>query len=300
MNKIIKHRRLKIISLLILGAGSLLFAAAVFVPSTMPTLMVGQYALKNNDLLLGATPAYRPWYENGAWQGDIIEYQILTDGTRQTDAAVGTNPATAGTSMCDFGDRASPGCWSARATFRDPAGADADNPTGTFWQSRNIFTNSSMPSLGLTANGGQVDFTWDNLSAAQRESVDKETYDTILALNGNDATLAASDTSLNTAYASEILNYVRGRRLHERINDTVSGSNGNFRSRYSVLGDITSSPIFIGPPREPYGSLDEFVTFSTEYAGRDGRIAAGANDGMLHVFDEIQPISTRITWRETC
>jgi len=265
MNKVIRHHRLKIISLLILGAGSLLFAAAVFVPSTTPTLMVGQYALKNNDLLLGKTPAYRPWYENGAWQGDIVEYEILPDGTRQTDAAVGANPATAGTSLCDFGDRASPGCWSARATF---IANGADQPNGTYWQTRNIFTN----------NGGQVDFTWDNLSAAQRESVDKETYDYIQTVG---------DTSLNTAYASEMLNYVRGKRLHERINDTELGSNGNLRSRYSVLGDITSSPIFIGPPREPYGSLDYFIDrFSTPYADRDGRIAVGANDGMLHVFDE--------------
>jgi len=272
MNKVIKHHRLKIISLLILGAGSLLFAAAVFVPPTTPTLMVGQYALKNNDLLLGKTPAYRPWYENGAWQGDIIEYQILEDGTRQTDAAVGANPATAGTSgMCRFSDTdTSPGCWTARATF---IANGADEPDGTYWQTRNIFTNNG---------GSQVDFTWDNLSAPQRQAVDKETYDIIQAAITADPT----NTSLNTATASEILNYARGKRLHEKRNDTVSGSNGNYRSRYSVLGDITSSPIFIGPPREPYGSLDEYIDFSTAYANRHGFVAAGANDGMLHVFDE--------------
>jgi hypothetical protein len=275
MNKVIRHRRLKIISLMILGAGSLLFAAAVFVPSNTPTLMLGQYALKNNDLLLGKTAAYRPFYENGAWQGDIIEYEILTDGTRQTDAAVGANPATAGTSgMCNFSDEhAGSGCWTARASFI-ANGADAAD--GSYWQNRNIFTN----------NSGQVNFTWDNLSPVQREAVDKQTYDTILALNSGDAALAASDTSRNTADASEILNYVRGKRLHEKINDTVSGSSGNFRSRYSVLGDITGSPVFIGPPREPYGSLEDYITFSTNYANRDGRIAVGANDGMLHVFDE--------------
>ena len=280
MNIAIKRRPLKIISILVLGVSPLLFAAAVFVPSTTPTVMVGQYALKNNDLLAGTTQAYRPWYENGAWQGDIIEYDIvmgdplLQDGTRITDADVGANPATAGASgRCNFSGHLGSGCWTARATF---IANGADDPTGSYWQNRNIFTN----------NGGQVNFTWDYLSAVQRESVDKETYDTILALNGYDATLAASDTSRNTADASEILNYIRGKRLHEKINDTVSGSNGNLRSRYSVLGDITSSPIYIGPPREPYGQLSGFITFSTDYASRDGRVAVGANDGMLHVFDE--------------
>ena len=265
MNTTIRHHRVKIISALTLGACSALFAAAVFVPSTTPTVTIGQYALKNNDLLEGKTQAYRPWYENGAWQGDVIEYDILADGTRVTDANVGANPATAGTTgKCNFTGHLGTGCWSARATFISNG---ADDPTGSYWQNRNIFTN----------NGGQVSFTWDNLSAAQREAVDKETYDAIVA---------AADPSLNTAYASDILNYIRGHRLHERGNDTEVGSKGNLRTRYSVLGDITSTPIYIGSPHETYGQLSGFVDFTTNNAGRDGRIAVGANDGMLHVFDE--------------
>ncbi len=274
MNTVIRHHWLKIVSALTLGVCSVLFAAAVFVPSTTPTVTIGQYALKNNDLLQGKTQAYRPWFENGAWQGDIIEYDILADGTRVTDADVGANPATAGTGgKCNFTGHSGTGCWTARAAF---IANGADNPTGSYWQNRNIFTN----------NGGQVSFTWDNLGATQREAVDKDTYDAILAANGYDVTLAANDSTLNTADASDILNYIRGQRLHERANDTVIGSKGNLRTRYSVLGDITSTPLYIGPPRETYGQLSGFVAFTTDNAGRDGRIAAGANDGMLHVFDE--------------
>ena len=265
MNTIIKSRRLKIASILALGVSTLLFAAAVFIPSTTPTVTIGQYALKNNDLLAGETAAYRPWYENGAWQGDIIEYTILANGDRETDVPVGDNPATAGTDgKCAFTGHTGTGCWSARATFIDNG---ADSATGTYWQNRNIFTN----------NGGQVDFTWDTLSATQREAIDKETYDIIVA---------AADPDLNTADASDILNYIRGERLHERGNDTEAGSKGNLRTRYSVLGDITGSPLYIGPPRETYGRLSGYFAFSTAYTTRDGRVAFGANDGMLHVLDE--------------
>jgi len=272
MNTATKHHRLKIISALTLGVCSVLFAAAVLVPSTTPTVTIGQYALKNSDLLQGKTQAYRPWFENGAWQGDIIEYDILADGTRETDADVGANPATAGAAgKCDFSGHSGAGCWTARATFIANGADDpgTENPTNEYWQNRNIFTN----------NGGQVTFTWNNLSTTQREAVDKATYDAIQAVT-------PPDPSLNTPEASDILNYIRGQRLNEKINDTVSGSSGDLRTRYSVLGDITSTPLYIGPPRETYGQLSGFVTFTTNNASRDGRIAVGANDGMLHVFDE--------------
>ena len=161
MNTNQKSFRIKLAAGLTLGISCLLYAAAVFIPSTQPTVLLGQYALQNNDLLNAGTIAYRPWFENGAWQGDIIEYLIAQDGSRSTDVNVGANPATHGSSGgCN---RSASGCWSARASFIDNG---ADNPTGSYWQTRNIFTYNSA-AVTLLNPGGQVDFTWDELNDTQ-------------------------------------------------------------------------------------------------------------------------------------
>jgi hypothetical protein len=142
--------------------------------------------LQNVDLSISNNHAYRPWFENGAWQGDLIEYDLATDGTRTTDASVGSNPPLA-----------SGNNWMARTVF-----AARENPSGdgmtftTYWQDgasgRNIFT------VGST--GSQADFLWSNLSDAQKTTLDPDTF--LLGTNG--------------AYDSPILNFVRGDRSNEK------------------------------------------------------------------------------------
>jgi hypothetical protein len=238
-----KSRHLRIAAILALGMNTLIFADVVFNPLNQPQVTVGQYAIQNRDLTRGPTKAYRPWYENGAWQGDVIEYDILADGTRTTDALVGSNPPSA------------PGSnWMARATFADKEAADAN-----YWKHRNI----------ISYNDGQIDFTWNALSTAQKMALDPAACDP----NGDGNT---SDMLTE----SEVLNYIRGDHTNEKING------GYFRTRYSLLGDITTSPVYIGPPHELLGKMTGYATFASDKTSRAGVVATAANDGMLHILDE--------------
>ena len=270
-----RHRHLKFGAMLAVLFSGLLFAVAILNTSDQPLVSIGRYALKSRDLAGGAdTRAYRSWFENGSYQGDIIEYEIQAiTGVRRTDVAVGDNPATSGT-LGYCGESVGSGCWSARATF---IANGADNVAGTYWKNRNIFTTNSE-------SGNQVDFLWDNLSAAQKSALDPD----IIADPDGDPTTSDAvnpNVSQNNQYFSPILNYVIGDRSNER-----NQPDGDLRRRYSVLGDITRSPVYIGPPEEIFLGLDGFSEFrsaNTLRAGlRAGRIAAPSNDGMLHIFDE--------------
>jgi hypothetical protein len=237
-----KSRQLKTAVFVALLSATL-YAAIIFNPATMPTITLAPYALKNIDLSVADNHAYRPWFENGAWQGDVIEYDLASDGTRTTDASVGSNPPVAAGNN-----------WMARATF-----AARESSITDYWKSggsgRNIFTRG--------AAGTQADFLWSSLSDAQKTALDADT----LALG------------TNGAYDSPILNFTRGDRSNEK------STGGSYRDRYSLLGAIVNSnPVYIGGAKETF-TIAGFSTFKDSVKTRDGRVAVGANDGMLHVFD---------------
>ncbi|MGD2138108.1 MAG: PilC/PilY family type IV pilus protein, partial [Gammaproteobacteria bacterium] len=270
MKKLLKSRFLKGTALL-LALSAALYATIVFDPDSQPALTTAPYALQDSNLDPSGTKAYRAWYENGAWTGDLIEYDISAGGIRTTSATPVIGNFTESELISHAAD--STLNWTARSRF-----AAKEDGVANYWQEtaggRQIFTYVDSDDDGVADT--QADFLWDKLSAAQQLALDPDT-------------VAAG---LVGPYDSDTLNFIRGDRTNEK-----SSPGGTLRIRYSLLGDIINSwPVYVGPPTESY-TISGFIDFKNTISGfppdadptdpRPGRIAVGANDGMLHVFDEI-------------
>lgn len=211
--------------------------------------------------------AYSAFYNARNWSGSLVAYDLLEDPTTQT-VSVSSTANWDGSCVLTGGT-----CSTTGATGMTAQGS----------ASRTI----------LSWNGSQgVPFEWattpdtGTLTAAQQN-----------ALNAVDQ------------YGSDRLAYLRGDRSLEVSQLNSNGSytantNGEFRTRTSVLADITdSSPTWVGPPEVtsytlpwqdklyPTQSLAEVATgaqsyasYASTYAGRLNLVYVGANDGLLHAF----------------
>ncbi len=133
-----------------------IYAASTFTANSQPVGYLGGIALSTDFLMQDATKnptgggfMYRPWFENGAYQGDLIEYTLSASGDASTTIDLSTIPPT------NTGTQEN---WSARLQFDAMEAADP-----TWWSvSRKIITN----------NGGQVPFRWGKLSTDQQTALD--------------------------------------------------------------------------------------------------------------------------------
>ncbi len=124
----------------------------------------------------------------------------------------------------------------------------------------------------MAANPGLKRFSWSNLSVNQQNSF------------GSDVNGSAD------GYGEARANYVRGDRSKESSSAVPA-----LRSRSHLLGDIVNSaPIVVGEPDRPIALMNALVdkagsytAFRNKYAKRSKRIYVGANDGMLHAFDDL-------------
>lgn len=138
---------------------------------------------------------------------------------------------------------------------------DSAYPSGnTAYASRPIYI------AGGTASSGLQSFAWANLSTAQQTTLNKALNSTIDS-NG-----------------SARVSWLRGDRSNE---STL------LRSRSHILGDIVdSTPVLVTTPSSPAAKMNALVgdssysDFKTTWASRATRIYVGANDGMLHGFDD--------------
>jgi len=117
-----------------------------------------------------------------------------------------------------------------------------------------------------------VPFRWDNISISMRDDLKTN------ALGGADL----------DAVGRARLDYLRGDRSNE-------GAGYFFRERLSLLGDIVNSgPVFVGAPTINWPDVAPFPQGPDAYSefkngpAKDRRkvVYVGANDGMLHAFDD--------------
>ena len=169
----------------VLSASMGAHAATAFVPNDQPPGYLAPMVMSVDCLMVncvmssgvtntsGGGKAYRPWFENGAWQGDMVEYSVAVDGSIKTTINLSVNPPVSA---------GSPANWSARMVFDTKA-----NPTFggslTWWSTgRKI----------ITANGAsQKAFLWSELSSAQKTALD-------------------SVSQMASKTTSPVLDYVRG------------------------------------------------------------------------------------------
>ncbi|WP_235389896.1 pilus assembly protein [Pseudomonas oryzihabitans] len=122
----------------------------------------------------------------------------------------------------------------------------------------------------MAKGGALTDFAWANLNADQQ-------------LRLNKTAGGATDT-----YGSRRVDYLRGDRSLE-----APGATPSFRPRSHILGDImNSSPVVVDGPNSPIALMNatvgdnSYATFRSTNASRERRIYVGANDGMLHAFND--------------
>ncbi|MDE0952152.1 MAG: PilC/PilY family type IV pilus protein [Halioglobus sp.] len=153
------------------------FGAVRFSPDSQPLGSIAPIVLSGSDLSAGNVKAYRPWFENGSWQGDIAEYTVSTTG------GLTTSVDYSGTSPVNTGDPAAN--WSALVSFAASEAADAD-----YW------------------NTGREVITWDGLA-----QVPFRWGDATIGL-GNMALIDPTAVGADAA-SSDILDWVRGDRSNE-------------------------------------------------------------------------------------
>jgi type IV pilus assembly protein PilY1 len=131
-------------------------------------------------------------------------------------------------------------------------------------------TGFSTRKIYMAKGGALTDFAWANLNADQQLSLNK-------------ASGGATDT-----YGSRRVDYLRGDRSLE-----APGAAPSLRPRSHILGDIVnSSPVVVDGPNSPIALMNatvgdnSYATFRSTNASRERRIYVGANDGMLHAFND--------------
>jgi len=147
---------------------------------------------------------------------------------------------------------------------------DSNGQLSYQWNARDLLNTKAAGSRNILFNkdGNLTAFQWANLTTAQQTALNRTAAGVVDTLG------------------SQRLNFIRGVR---------TGEGTTFRDRTHVLGDIVhSSPVVVATPDRMEGLMNPLVSsatgtytqFKIDNLTRPKRIYVGANDGMLHGFDE--------------
>ncbi|NQV69904.1 MAG: pilus assembly protein [Pseudohongiella sp.] len=203
----------------------------------------------------GASHLYQAKFDSGGWQGQLLAFQINLDGTINSTAD-----------------------WDAGSQL------GAQN----YASGREIITYNPdedvIPGGGLEGQGVPFRFPADYTNADPLAEFSASQV-TGLMINApfSLATINTGEIASNQQFGEDLINYLRGDGSNE-------GTGQNFRSRSSVLGDIVhSAPRVVAAPHANYADSLEakpYSAFVSANTARDGVVYVGANDGMLHGFEE--------------
>lgn len=209
----------------------------------------------NTGSLNAGSKLFQARFDSSDWKGQLLAFQINSDGTIQ------------GTEAWEAGEQLDAQNWNTgreiitwNPYIDDPAGGDVEGKGIPFrfpsdYTSPSATTDLSSEQLELLMNMAPYNF-----NTGDSDEIDD-----------------------NQTYGEDLLNYLRGDDTHE-----LSGQ--GFRLRNTVLGDIVNSdPRFVDVPnfRYPNGlEAKPYNDFVTDNAARQGVVYVGANDGMLHAFND--------------
>lgn len=215
---------------------------------------------QNSTTLQTNSQVYQARFDSGDWHGELIAFRINPDGT------IAPTPV-----------------WNAACVL---TGGSCNAPSGIFPglapEERVVITRSMKEEPRGVPFRMPNDYT--------QEFVDGQPTGTLSRLLRYApyplSTSVLAEQAANQQYAEQVVAYLRGDRRREVLRNSEPPV---FRERFKILGDIVhSDPLYVSPPSRVYTDDFESVPYSlfkSAYAGRQGLVYTGANDGMLHAFD---------------
>jgi outer membrane protein assembly factor BamB len=191
---------------LALCTGAAAQAADPVDPSSQPWGYLAPIELSDRDLEQVGSKAYRTWFENGVYQGDLVEYDVSVTGALSTSIDL-SGPSPENTDPFTN--------WSAHLRFEAKETADPN------WWDAASNPAASRKVISWTGNA-QIPFQWNSLTDAQQQQLDPT---------------AAADGATRSA----ILDFVRG----DRSNETANSGNLRTRLNL-LGDIVHSNPVHVG------------------------------------------------------